>query len=79
MFKNHSLKIKFVKDQEETPMSETETTNPFINDETVAHAKDFVKHAAIATVAVMGAAAAFKTINQVTVIAAQSAFNKPKN
>lgn len=79
MFKKHSINIKFVKDAEQTPMEETVKTNPFINEETVAHAKDFVKHAAIATVAVMGAAAAFKTINQISVIAAESAFNKPKN
>lgn len=79
MFKKHSINIKFVKDAEQTPMEEAVKTNPFINEETVAHAKDFVKHAAIATVAVMGAAAAFKTINQVTVIAAESAFNKKSN
>ncbi|QFG09331.1 hypothetical protein SEA_SLOOPYJOE_36 [Arthrobacter phage Sloopyjoe] len=79
MFKKHSINIKFVKDAEQTPMEETVKTNPFINEETVAHAKDFVKHAAVATVAVMGAAAAFKTINQISVIAAESAFNKKQN
>lgn len=76
MFKNHSIKIKLVKDAEETPMEETVKTNPFINDETVAHAKDVVKHVAVATVAVMGAAAVFKTINQIAVIATESAFDK---
>ncbi len=76
MFKNHSIKIKLVKDTKETPMEETDKTNPFINDETVAHAKDVVKHVAVATVAIMGAAVVFKTINQIAVIATESAFNK---
>jgi hypothetical protein len=80
MFKNHSIKIKLVKDAEEqTPVEETVKTNPFINDETVAHAKDLVKHAAIATVSIMAAATVLKTINQITVIATETALNKPKN
>lgn len=76
MFKKHSINIKFIKDAEQTPMEEAVKTNPFINDESVAHAKDVIKYAAVATVSVMGAAVAFKTINQIAVIAAESAFNK---
>ena len=60
-------------------MEEAVKTNPFINEETVAHAKDVVKYVAVATVSIMGAAAAFKTINQISVIAADSAFNKKNN
>lgn len=80
MFKNHSIKIKLVKDaDEQTPVEETVKTNPFINDETVAHAKDVVKHVAIATVAIMGAAAVLKTANQIAVLATQNALNKKQN
>jgi hypothetical protein len=79
MFKNHSIKIKLVKDNEQTPMEETVKTNPFINEETIAHAKDLVKYAAVATVSVMGAAMVLKTINQITVIATENAFDKKNN
>lgn len=76
MFKKHSINIKFIKDAEQTPMEEAVKTNPFINEDTVAHTKEIVKHVAVATVAIMGAAVAFKTINQIAVIATESAFNK---
>lgn len=80
MFKNHSIKIKLVKDAEEqTPMEETVKTNPFINEETVAHAKELVKFGAIATVSVMAAAVVLKTANQIAVIATESALNKKQN
>lgn len=75
MFKNHSLRIKFVKDAEEAPVNE-DVKNPFVNDETVAYAKDIIKHVGIAVVAVGGATIAMKTLGQIAVVITESAVNK---
>lgn len=75
MFKNHSIKIKFVKDAPEAPIVEDDKT-PLVNEETVAIAKDFVKHVAVVSVIAIGAAVAFKTLGQMAVVATEAAVNK---
>lgn len=77
-FKNHSINIKVVKDAKEAPV-EAETKNPIINDETVAYAKDLVKHVGLTVLAVGGASIALKTLGSIAVVVTEAAVNNKKN
>jgi hypothetical protein len=76
MFKNHSIKIKLVKDAPEETITEEVKTPMFLTEENVAIAKDFVKHVGIVTVLAVGATVAFKTLGSMAVVATEAAVNK---
>lgn len=75
MFKNHSINVKFVKDAKTAPTQE-DTKNPIINDETVAHAKELIKHVGLAVIVTSAATIAFKTLGSIAVVATEAAVNK---
>lgn len=75
MFKNHSIKIKFVKDAQ-TPNEES-TPIPTVTPEEISRtAKDLTKYIAIAGGLVIGATYVLKTLNEVAVIATENAMKK---
>ena len=74
MLKNRSIQLKFVKDAE-TPEAEN-TTNPIVNEDTAAIAKDIIKHLGVAVVAVSGAIITFKTLGEMAVVQTKAATNK---
>lgn len=76
MFKNHSIKIKFVKDAPEETIKEDAKTATFITEENLAIAKGFVKHVAIVSVLAVGATVAFKTLGSMAVVTTEAAVNK---
>lgn len=78
MFKNHSLKIKFVKDAPESVNEEP--TAPVVDPELIAEkAKEFIKTTAVAGVAVIAATYALKTLNEVIVTATEAKLNNRNN
>lgn len=78
MLKNRSIQLKFVKDADKDPTDE-DTKNPIINEDTVAIAKDIVKHLGVAVVAVSGAIITFKTLSEIAVVKTKaSAYKKLK-
>jgi ribosomal protein S25 len=76
MFKNHSIKIKLVKDATDETTTEEAKTPTILTEENIAIAKDFVKHVGIVTVLAVGATVAFKTLGQMAVVTTQAAVNK---
>jgi hypothetical protein len=78
MFKNHSLRIKFVKDAPESVNEEP--TTPVVDPELIAtKAKEIIKSTAVAGVAVIAATYALKTLNEVIVTATEAKVNKNRN